>query len=98
MAGIGQLIRVYELIAKPTGELDESASVNVLIVERATRSRTGGEPHVDLAERLELQLLSKAQGETKRQPRCPRRPRGFSQWAGGGVVKLGDIDLNLGRR
>jgi hypothetical protein len=100
MAGIGQMTRICELIAKLTGELDESARVNVLIAEREQREagQVADLMRLDLAERLELQrLLLKAQGANQPPAALPVPATAVlvSQWTGGGPVKLGDIDLNL---
>jgi hypothetical protein len=65
MSGVREMARIVELVAKLTGQLDESTRVNVLIAERDQReARQATDLHrLTLEERLELQrLLAKAQG------------------------------------
>ena len=66
MSGIDRQARVLELIARLTGELDESTRVNVLIAQR--QAAEAGQVTEDLAkltveERIQLEaLLTKARG------------------------------------
>ena len=65
MAGIDRQTRVLELIARLTGELDESARVNVLIAERqaAEAGQVTDLARLTVEERIQLEaLLSKARG------------------------------------
>jgi hypothetical protein len=65
MGGIREMARIVELIAKLTGQLDESARVNVLVAEREQREASQVEDlsRLDLTERLQLaRLLSKVRG------------------------------------
>jgi hypothetical protein len=76
MAGIYRQARVPELIAKLTGQLDESARVAVLIQEREDREKAQimRLERLTLDERVELAgLLTKAEGGTDPEIkiRCP---------------------------
>src|SRR5690242_12447111 len=66
MAGIRELVRIHELMARLTGQLDEGTRINVLI-EQQQQAAAAQELMLDrltVAERLELRrLVAKAQGE-----------------------------------
>jgi hypothetical protein len=66
MAGVRELARIFELIAKLTGQLDEGAKVNIAIVQQqqAQAEQELMLERLTVAERLELRrLVAKAQGE-----------------------------------
>jgi len=107
MSSVREMGRIIELVAKLTGQLDESTRVNVLIAERDQREAKQAVDlqRLTLEERLELQrLLAKAQARTRRRRRrlfqfCQRH-QCFSRLVtlvdvGKLAVKLEDIDLNL---
>lgn len=65
MRGIGEMVRITELIAKLTGQLDESARVNVLIQEREARDseQLMMLERLSIEERAELsRFIAKAEG------------------------------------
>ena len=66
MSGVRELARIFELIARLTGQLDEGTRVNVLVQQQRQRD-AAQELMLDrltVAERLELRrLVAKAQGE-----------------------------------
>ena len=65
MSGIDRQARVLELIARLTGELDESTRVNVLFAQRqaAEAEQIAGLAKLTIEERIQLEtLLIKAQG------------------------------------
>jgi len=67
MAGVRELARIFELIAKLTGQLDQGTRVNVLVAQQRAEE---AEQELMLerstvAERLELRrLVAKAQSES----------------------------------
>jgi len=67
MAGVRELARIFELIAKLTGQLDEGTRVNVLVQQQqqAAAEQELMLERLTVAERLELRrLVAKAQGES----------------------------------
>jgi hypothetical protein len=68
LACVRELTRIYEFVAKLTGQLDESARVNIALVQQQQRD-SEQELMLDrltVAERLELRrLVQKAQDEQK---------------------------------
>jgi hypothetical protein len=61
-----ELVRIYELVAKLTGQLDESARVNIALVQQQQREAEQELmlERLTVPERLELRrLVAKAQGE-----------------------------------
>jgi hypothetical protein len=61
-----ELVRIYELVAKLTGQLDESARVNIALVQQQQREAEQELmlERLTVPERLELRrLVTKAQGE-----------------------------------
>ncbi|MBV8773222.1 MAG: hypothetical protein JO166_12975 [Deltaproteobacteria bacterium] len=78
MAGVRELARIFELIAKLTGQLDESARVNVAVIQQqqAAAEQEIMLERLTVAERLELRrLVAKAQGESGTPPSpCPSAP------------------------
>ena len=71
MAGVRELARIFELIAKLTGQLDESARVNVAVIQQqqAAAEQELMLERLTVTERLELRrLIAKAQGESDTPP------------------------------
>ena len=71
MAGVRELARIFELIAKLTGQLDESARVNVAVIQQqqAAAEQELMLERLTVTERLELRrLVAKAQGESDTPP------------------------------
>lgn len=68
---VRELTRIYEFVAKLTGQLDESARVNVAIVQQqqAQAEQELMLERLTVAERLELRrLVAKAQAEGEKTP------------------------------
>jgi hypothetical protein len=66
-----ELTRVYELVAKLTGQLDESARVNIAVVQRQQRDTEQSLmlERLTIEERVQLRrLVAKAQGEPEAIP------------------------------
>jgi len=76
-----ELVRIYELVAKLTGQLDESARVNIALVQQqqAEAEQELMLERLTIAERLELRrLIAKAQGEPSEAGRAvPALARGI---------------------
>jgi hypothetical protein len=74
MAGVRELARIFELIAKLTGQLDEGAKVNILIAQHQQREAEQELmlERLTLDERRELRrLVAKTQGEPGGAPAPP---------------------------
>jgi len=72
-----ELVRIYELVAKLTGQLDESARVNIALVQQqqAEAEQELMLERLTIAERLELRrLIAKAQGEPSEAGRAVSAP------------------------
>jgi hypothetical protein len=68
LACVRELTRIYEFVAKLTGQLDESARVNIALVQQQQRDSEQELmlERLTVAERLELRrLVAKAQDEQK---------------------------------